>query len=179
MGLSPTSSRLHGSTLESQCSSPSPAFTVDSSLTRPAAQIFDSSQSSDLNVRSPKHHYFSKQYCNSPRHKTNTCRKKILGNYFLREYIRGLYSHSREYRKIFSMRYFPSIFRGIHSVGIHAAPVFAPARIQENIPGELFMYWFRARGYISKFRGCCFAHLPEVKNACVLSCMTCLKLDKN
>ena len=37
--------------------------------------------------------------------------------------------------------------RGIHSVRIHAAPVFAPARIQENIPGELFMYWFRARGY--------------------------------
>ena len=33
------------------------------------------------------------------------------------------------------------------SVQIHAAPVFAPARIQENIPGELFMYWFRARGY--------------------------------
>ena len=30
---------------------------------------------------------------------------------------------------------------------IHAAPVFAPARIQENILGELFMYWFRARGY--------------------------------
>ena len=30
---------------------------------------------------------------------------------------------------------------------IHAAPVFAPPRIQENIPGELFMYWFRARGY--------------------------------
>ena len=40
------------------------------------------------------------------------------------------------------------ILRGIHSVRIHAAPVvFAPARIQENIPGELFMYWFRARGY--------------------------------
>ena len=30
---------------------------------------------------------------------------------------------------------------------MHVAPVFAPARIQENIPGELFMYWFRARGY--------------------------------
>ena len=29
---------------------------------------------------------------------------------------------------------------------IHVAPVFAPARIQDNIPGELFMYWFRARG---------------------------------
>ena len=31
---------------------------------------------------------------------------------------------------------------------IHAVPVFAPARIQENIPGELFMYRFRARGYV-------------------------------
>ena len=29
---------------------------------------------------------------------------------------------------------------------IHVAPVFAPARIQEKIPVELFMYWFRARG---------------------------------
>ena len=37
----------------------------------------------------------------TPRHKTNTCRKKILGNSFFREYMRGLYSHSREYRKIF------------------------------------------------------------------------------
>ena len=26
---------------------------------------------------------------------------------------------------------------------------FAPARIQENIPGELFMYWFRARGTVA------------------------------
>ena len=55
-------------------------------------------------------------------------------------------------------RVFRQILRGIHWVRIHAAPVFAPARIQENIPvfapariqenipGELFMYWFRARG---------------------------------
>ena len=43
----------------------------------------------------------------TPRHKTNTCRKKILGNYFLREYMRGLYSHSREYRKIFSTGHVP------------------------------------------------------------------------
>ena len=39
------------------------------------------------------------------------------------------------------------------SVQIHAAPVFAPARIQENIPGELFMYWFRARGYCAGVSG--------------------------
>ena len=37
------------------------------------------------------------------------------------------------------------------SVRIHVAPVFAPARIQENIFGELFMYWFRARGYCTLF----------------------------
>ena len=37
----------------------------------------------------------------TPRHKTNTCRKKFLGNYCFCEYMRGLYSHSREYRKIF------------------------------------------------------------------------------
>ena len=36
---------------------------------------------------------------------------------------------------------------------IHVAPVFAPARIQENTPGKLFMYWFRAKGVfgIEKF----------------------------
>ena len=39
------------------------------------------------------------------------------------------------------------ILREIISGRIHVAPVFAPARIQENIPGELFMYWFCARGY--------------------------------
>ena len=35
------------------------------------------------------------------------------------------------------------------SVQIHVALVFALARIQEKIPGELFMYWFRARGYLN------------------------------
>ena len=47
-------------------------------------------------------------------------------------------------------RVFCQILRGVHSVRIHAAPVFAPARIQENIPGELFMYWFSARGVLPK-----------------------------
>ena len=37
-------------------------------------------------------------------------------------------------------------FGELISEQIHAAPVFAPGRIQENILGELFMYWFRARG---------------------------------
>ena len=35
---------------------------------------------------------------------------------------------------------------------IHAAPVFAPARTQENTPGELLMYWFCARGYFLEIR---------------------------
>ena len=29
-------------------------------------------------------------------------------------------------------------------VRIHAAHVFAPGRVQEHLPGKLFMYWFRA-----------------------------------
>ena len=72
----------------------------------------------------------------------------------MREYMRGLYSHSREYRKICLSDQFPhssQILEGIHvHVGANTifAPVFAPARIQENMPGELCMNWFRARGYM-------------------------------
>ena len=40
-----------------------------------------------------------------------------------------------------------NIFWELISVQIHAAHVFTPGRMQENTPGELFMYWFRARGY--------------------------------
>ena len=43
-----------------------------------------------------------------------------------------------------------AFLRDFISVQIHVAPVFAPARIQEISPGELFMYWFRARGYMAK-----------------------------
>ena len=53
--------------------------------------------------------------------------------------MRGLYSHSRKYRKIFSgdiLRILSKFLRELISVEIHVAPVFAPARIQENIPGE-------------------------------------------
>ena len=42
-----------------------------------------------------------------------------------------------------------NMFAEFISEQIHAAHVFAPRRIQENTPGELFMYWFRARGYIT------------------------------
>ena len=102
----------------------------------------------------------------------HTCRKTFLRNQFLHEYMWGLYSHSREYRKIFSRIYFwkhvpaPSLCMDIvavfsHpwcqqiticggneiSVRIHVAHVFAAGRgwVQENIPGELFMGWFCAR----------------------------------
>ena len=110
----------------------------------------------------------------NPRH----AGKVSWGINFLHEYMRGLYSHSREYRNIFLRNCFrnmyshlrryvfsPSpplsvwiqfhtplmpihknIFGELFSVRIHAAHAFAPGRIQENIPGELFMYWFRARG---------------------------------
>ena len=40
-----------------------------------------------------------------------------------------------------------NIFGELFSGRIHAAHAFAPGRIQENTPGELFMYWFCARGY--------------------------------
>ena len=72
--------------------------------------------------------------------------------------MRGLYWHSREYRKLFLRDHFPHILakflREFIRVRIHVAPVFAPVRIQEKIPGELFMYWFRARGYLKYFRDC-------------------------
>ena len=49
--------------------------------------------------------------------------------------MRGLYSHSLEYRKILMRTYAPNIWLyswGIHSVRMYAVPVFEPARIQKN-----------------------------------------------
>ena len=92
---------------------------------------------SDFGNGKRNHHIF---HCTKPIH----AGKNILGNSFLREYMRGLYRHSREYRKIIWRDHFPHI----SEMRIHVAPVFAPARIQEKIPVfALFMYWFRARGY--------------------------------
>ena len=85
-----------------------------------------------------------------PRHKTNTCRKKFSGNYFSREYMRACTRTRANTGKYFWGVIFcilAKFLREIISGRIHVAPVFAPARIQENTPGELFMYWFRARGY--------------------------------
>ena len=50
-------------------------------------------------------------FSNYPPAQNQYMQEKILGNDFLREYMRGLYSHSREYRKIFLRRYFPSILQ--------------------------------------------------------------------
>ena len=66
--------------------------------------------------------------------------------------MRGLYSHSREYRKILWRDHFPHISQILEGLHFGAKtcffPVFAPARIQEKTPVfVLFMYWFRARGY--------------------------------
>ena len=41
--------------------------------------------------------------------------------------------------------YFSKFLGEFNPVRMHAAPVFTAARIQEETPGELFMYWFRAR----------------------------------
>ena len=46
-------------------------------------------------------------------------------------------------------RILAKFLREFISVRIHVAPVLAPARIQEQISGEIFMYWFRASLYSS------------------------------
>ena len=60
----------------------------------------------------------------------------ILANQSLREYMRGLYSHSREYRKRLFSNYFLNALQNIGgefiSMRIHAAIVFAPSQIQEQ-----------------------------------------------
>ena len=41
-------------------------------------------------------------------------------------------------------KYFAKFLGEFLSVRVHAAPVFTPARTQENTPGELFMYCLKA-----------------------------------
>ena len=85
-----------------------------------------------------------------PRHKTNTCRKRILGNLFLRECMRGLHSLSREYRKIFLRDHFPHIsqmFEGIHfGANTCCACIRTRATTGKYSWRIVFVYWFRARG---------------------------------
>ena len=98
-----------------------------------------------------------------PRHKTpihagkiswginvcaNTCGACIRTRANTEKYFRGI---------IF--RILAKFLRELISGRIHVAPVFAPARIQEKHPGELFMYWFHARGYHAKFKGVIFSIL--------------------
>ena len=47
------------------------------------------------------------------------------------------------------------VLEGFVSVRIHAAPVFATARTQENILEESFMYWFRARVHVEAYSENC------------------------
>ena len=68
----------------------------------------------------------------TPRHKTNTCRKQILGNYFFREYMRGLYSHSHKYRKIFLRDHFPHIIQILEGIHVGANTCRACIRTRAN-----------------------------------------------
>ena len=149
-----------------------------------------------------------------PRHKTNTCRNKFLGNYFcantcgacigtrantvrgprMGRWIRRGWiwhfwgapiSQSRSVKMLVlkgfrtsgrkigpktpsptttdptphsrpsdTGKYFPEIIfcilgkflRDFISVRMQVALVFAPARLEDKFPGELFVHWFRARG---------------------------------
>ena len=86
----------------------------------------------------------------TPRHKTNTCRKKnSRGISYCANTCGACIRFRANTGKYFwgiMFCIFAKFLREFISVPIHVAPVFAPARIQENISGELFMYWFRARG---------------------------------
>ena len=77
--------------------------------------------------------------------------KTSLGEFFLREYMGGpVFAVARIQANSFegSFPYISQILEETHFGRIiHVAPVFAPARILEKIPGEFFMYWFRARRY--------------------------------
>ena len=75
--------------------------------------------------------------------------KNFLGKESLHECMRGLYSHAREHSETLLRNYFPHICQilgGIH-FGAKRCRACTPKRIQKK-SGELFMYWFRARGYV-------------------------------
>ena len=80
---------------------------------------------------------------------------KMIGELSMREYMRGLYLHSREHRKMYIeellSEYFAKFLRELISVRMHAASAFTPRRIQEENPGELFMYWFSLPGVFHPF----------------------------
>ena len=106
------------------------------------------------------------EYEFTPRHKTDTCSfcantcgacirtSANTGKYFWELFLKyvfalwpcPLYWYSACIRTSL-VPIHKNISGELISVQIHAAHVLTPGRIQENIPGELFMYWFRARGY--------------------------------
>ena len=85
-----------------------------------------------------------------PRHKTNTCRRLLLGNTFCANacgastFVCTRSNTGNIFDELCSA--ICQVLGEVILVRIHAALVFAPARIQERIPGALLMYGFRARG---------------------------------
>ena len=84
--------------------------------------------------------------------------EKLLENQFLCKCMRGLY-FSRDYRQI--LEDFPKKL----PVRLRAAPVFAPVRIQGKTQGELFMYWFCARGKLMGYVGA-----MSRQGSCIFEC---------
>ena len=75
--------------------------------------------------------------------------EEIIGELiFARIHVGPVFALAR-IQEIFLRDNFPhvsQILEDFISVRMHVAPVFAPARTQEKAPGELFVYWFCARG---------------------------------
>ena len=79
--------------------------------------------------------------CNTPRHKTNTCRKNLGELIFARMHAGPVFALARVQENSFQGSFSTELARFLkefNSVRIHVAPVFAPARIQKTTPGELF-----------------------------------------
>ena len=80
---------------------------------------------------------------NTPPHKTNTCRRNPGELIFVQMHAEAVFAPTR-IQKIFLRNPFPHISQIVERT--HFGAYTCRACIQENIPGELFMYWFRARG---------------------------------
>ena len=76
--------------------------------------------------------------------------EKILGKFiFTRMHAGPVFTHANtaKYFRGIIFRILAQFLGEFILVRIHVAPVLASVRIQEKIPGKLFMYWFRASGY--------------------------------
>ena len=91
---------------------------------------------------------------NTPRHKTNTCRKFSSEINICMNACGAVFALARMQENIFEKLlsdYLPN-FGGIHC-SVNTCPACICTRATTGkIPGELFMYWFRARRYYF-FRG--------------------------